>query len=253
MQGKKFDLQIKDNAPASVSDRDKGSTRANRGTGVLVGNKRALGNGKCPFKGKKSEPQDDSGDGKEWRATREWGNKLVCGDDGVVVATSLSQLLTVEGTLEPYGTVTGEGKQNRKDKQPVKMSLPLFRFLDKKKGWNNFMKAKIRFSSYGDDVVTMFSQVKRKVSSCRLVRIPSKILVIRLKLRMVRSLLKKKVTKQFEQDLEQEADENVDVDKKEELCKKRILMGVRCKPLSSSGTLKYDEDGIFLPETPCHL
>ncbi|KAJ6876671.1 hypothetical protein NC651_029620 [Populus alba x Populus x berolinensis] len=34
----------------------------------------------------------------------------------------------------------------------------------------------------------------------------------------------------------------------EELCKKRILMGERCKPLSFSGSLHYDEDGTLLPE-----
>ncbi|KAF8015965.1 hypothetical protein BT93_H1497 [Corymbia citriodora subsp. variegata] len=33
-----------------------------------------------------------------------------------------------------------------------------------------------------------------------------------------------------------------------ELCKKRILMGRRCKPLNCSGTLQYDNDGILLPE-----
>ncbi|KAH7574659.1 hypothetical protein JRO89_XS03G0327600 [Xanthoceras sorbifolium] len=34
----------------------------------------------------------------------------------------------------------------------------------------------------------------------------------------------------------------------EELCKKRILMGERCRPLNVSGTLHYDEDGILLPD-----
>ncbi|KAJ6917866.1 hypothetical protein NC651_012155 [Populus alba x Populus x berolinensis] len=34
----------------------------------------------------------------------------------------------------------------------------------------------------------------------------------------------------------------------EELCKKRILMGEKCNPLSFSGSLHYDEDGILLPE-----
>lgn len=34
----------------------------------------------------------------------------------------------------------------------------------------------------------------------------------------------------------------------EELCKKRILMGEKCKPLNISGSLHYDEDGILLPE-----
>lgn len=34
----------------------------------------------------------------------------------------------------------------------------------------------------------------------------------------------------------------------EELCKKRILMGERCKPINRSGILQYDGDGILLPE-----
>lgn len=33
-----------------------------------------------------------------------------------------------------------------------------------------------------------------------------------------------------------------------ELCKKRILMGRRCKPLNCSGTLQYDKNGILLPD-----
>lgn len=34
----------------------------------------------------------------------------------------------------------------------------------------------------------------------------------------------------------------------EELCKKRILMGERCKPVNRSGILHYDGDGVLLPE-----
>ncbi|CAA3007035.1 Hypothetical predicted protein [Olea europaea subsp. europaea] len=33
-----------------------------------------------------------------------------------------------------------------------------------------------------------------------------------------------------------------------ELCKKRILMGEKCRPLNLSGALHYDKDGILLPE-----
>ncbi|KAH0908616.1 hypothetical protein HID58_031937 [Brassica napus] len=32
----------------------------------------------------------------------------------------------------------------------------------------------------------------------------------------------------------------------EELCKKRILMGERCKPINRSGVLQYDGDGILV-------
>ncbi|XP_010524850.1 PREDICTED: uncharacterized protein LOC104802786 [Tarenaya hassleriana] len=38
------------------------------------------------------------------------------------------------------------------------------------------------------------------------------------------------------------------IGEEEELCKKRILMGEKCRPLNRSGTLLYDGDGILLPE-----
>ncbi|XAR49170.1 hypothetical protein NMG60_11032267 [Bertholletia excelsa] len=34
----------------------------------------------------------------------------------------------------------------------------------------------------------------------------------------------------------------------EELCKKRILMGEKCRPLNLSGALHYDQNGVLLPE-----
>uniref|UniRef100_A0A7N0ZU11 Uncharacterized protein n=1 Tax=Kalanchoe fedtschenkoi TaxID=63787 RepID=A0A7N0ZU11_KALFE len=33
-----------------------------------------------------------------------------------------------------------------------------------------------------------------------------------------------------------------------ELCKRRILMGVKCKPFNASGKLHYDRDGVILAE-----
>ncbi|XWS30323.1 hypothetical protein CRYUN_Cryun24cG0107200 [Craigia yunnanensis] len=35
---------------------------------------------------------------------------------------------------------------------------------------------------------------------------------------------------------------------KQELCKKRILMGGKCRPLNHSGIIHYDENGVLLPE-----
>ncbi|KAF1878626.1 hypothetical protein Lal_00047297 [Lupinus albus] len=207
---RKFHLHnIKDNAPTSPSDRDKKSLGNNR---------------RCLFKGKKNEPRGDSEEGKKCQLTEEFGNNLVYENEEVLAATTLSKLLTLEKSLEPDGTASSEGKQNKKYKKPVKMSLPLLSFLDKKnKGWRNF-KVSIRFS-----------KVRRK---------------------MVRSVMKRKVTKQSKKKGDKYGNKERG---EEELCKKRILMGVKCKPLSSSGILRYDEDGIFLPEipsftsTPCHL
>ncbi|KAK7269395.1 hypothetical protein RIF29_22121 [Crotalaria pallida] len=247
MQRRKLQLHIvNDNATTSPSGREKGSTKAKNGN-----KNNSLGNGKCAFEGKKNEPQGDSGDGKEWHFTRELGN-----NEPVVAATALSKRFTLEESLESDGTAASEGKQNRKDKKLGKTSLPLLSYLNKKKrGWNDFIKGRIKF---GRDGVTRFSHVRRKMSSCRLDRIRSKIMVIGLKLKMVRSMIKRKVRKQSKHDLEQ-GHENGDELKGEELCRKRILMGVRCKPLCSSGILRYDEDGLFLPEnssltrTPCHF
>ncbi|GMI84442.1 hypothetical protein HRI_002113500 [Hibiscus trionum] len=38
-------------------------------------------------------------------------------------------------------------------------------------------------------------------------------------------------------------------EKQLELSKKRILMGIRCRPLGRSGKLEYDENGFLIPET----
>ncbi|XVE68001.1 hypothetical protein DITRI_Ditri09bG0033300 [Diplodiscus trichospermus] len=35
---------------------------------------------------------------------------------------------------------------------------------------------------------------------------------------------------------------------KHELCKKRILMGGKCRPLNHSGIIQYDENGVLMPE-----
>ncbi|KAL7097041.1 hypothetical protein ACP275_10G117900 [Erythranthe tilingii] len=39
-----------------------------------------------------------------------------------------------------------------------------------------------------------------------------------------------------------------ETNKELELCKKRILMGEKCRPLNRSGALHYDEHGILLPD-----
>ncbi|KAG8363871.1 hypothetical protein BUALT_Bualt19G0067600 [Buddleja alternifolia] len=42
--------------------------------------------------------------------------------------------------------------------------------------------------------------------------------------------------------------EKEDTNREVELCKKRILMGIKCRPLNLSGKLQYDKNGILLPE-----
>ena len=97
-------------------------------------------------------------------------------------------------------------------------------------------------------VTTSFRLIGKQGSSGHLIRVPSKILTTRKKLRVARSL-RKKMNKQFKRGSEEENDGK---DKEENgelvLCKKRIPMGERCRPLGFSGILQYDKDGILLPE-----
>nr|XP_043618833.1 uncharacterized protein LOC122590719 [Erigeron canadensis] len=37
-------------------------------------------------------------------------------------------------------------------------------------------------------------------------------------------------------------------DEGDELCKKRIMMGNKCRPLNVSGSLHYDKNGVLVPE-----
>lgn len=61
------------------------------------------------------------------------------------------------------------------------------------------------------------------------------------KIRRGRSMRKKVVKQSEEKENEEERGED-------ELCKKRILKGVKCRPLNLSGDLHYDRNGVLLPE-----
>ncbi|KAK3198080.1 hypothetical protein Dsin_021495 [Dipteronia sinensis] len=76
----------------------------------------------------------------------------------------------------------------------------------------------------------------REESSGKLNRVSSRIAIQRLK---IGGSMREKSSS-----INKIEEERVD----EELCKKRILMGERCKPLNISGTLHYDQDGILLPD-----
>lgn len=86
------------------------------------------------------------------------------------------------------------------------------------------------------DVVASWRLVRIKLRSWRLVRIVSKLMSI------TRSM-KRKVRKRFGDESNREKDDGQVC-----LCNKRILMGERCKPLHSSGTLQYDSDGLLIPD-----
>ncbi|XP_016447247.1 uncharacterized protein LOC107772263 [Nicotiana tabacum] len=65
---------------------------------------------------------------------------------------------------------------------------------------------------------------------------------------IIRSMksIHKRMMKQGRECKHEDGDEQEKVEL--ELCKKRILMGDKCRPLSASGSLHYDQNGILLPE-----
>ncbi|KAJ6683091.1 F2P16.13 PROTEIN-RELATED [Salix koriyanagi] len=118
-------------------------------------------------------------------------------------------------------------------------SLDLFRGkINTGNGWNH----KLLGGGGMSDTLT-----ERKDSRSNLLRNSSRVLRSRLqKLKMAGSFAKtatRQVRGKSEQIREERREEGG-----EELCKKRILMGEKCKPLNFSGSLHYDEDGILLPE-----
>ncbi|KAJ6305965.1 hypothetical protein OIU78_021321 [Salix suchowensis] len=118
-------------------------------------------------------------------------------------------------------------------------SLDLFRGkINSGNGWNH----KLLGGGGMSDTLT-----ERKDSRSNLLRNSSRVLRSRLrKLKMAGSFAKtatRQVRGKSEQIREERREEGG-----EELCKKRILMGEKCKPLNFSGSLHYDEDGILLPE-----
>ncbi|XP_058215851.1 uncharacterized protein LOC131326948 [Rhododendron vialii] len=85
----------------------------------------------------------------------------------------------------------------------------------------------------------------KQVSSSNLIRVPNR------KIRRGRSVRKKEITdraKGNENEGKKEEEEERGEEEEEELCKKRILMGQKCRPLHQSGLLHYDENGVLLPE-----
>ncbi|KAB2621578.1 hypothetical protein D8674_023760 [Pyrus ussuriensis x Pyrus communis] len=81
-------------------------------------------------------------------------------------------------------------------------------------------------------------------SSGNLNRAPSKLMVTGGRKSSTGRSLGRMLSREFDEgdDSRQEEREG------EELCKKRILMGGKCKPLSLSGTLQYAENGILVTE-----
>ncbi|EEF49926.1 hypothetical protein RCOM_1434180 [Ricinus communis] len=99
----------------------------------------------------------------------------------------------------------------------------------------------------------------RQGSTHSLPRVPSRILTTKQKLKMAHSLTKMGSRRKSRSEDRDECESLIRMEsgrKSEwedrgggvELCKKRILMGGKCRPLNNSGTLQYDKDGVLLPD-----
>ncbi|KAA8545216.1 hypothetical protein F0562_020000 [Nyssa sinensis] len=189
--------------------------------------------------------------------------KLNCGDGPFQISTpetkisksySLKEILEIENEREKQEMLEGlksSQQSDMADKQPLKGpgSLSLSGLFITKDHLS-FIKGKMNKAcncSYRDKrgdngVGSSFRVIGKQESSSNLTRVPSGRAIGCRNIRRVKST-RKKVTKQVEEDSEQEG---------EELCKKRILMGGRCRTINLSGALHYDENGILLPEAiPC--
>ncbi|KAJ9180303.1 hypothetical protein P3X46_008569 [Hevea brasiliensis] len=174
---------------------------------------------------------------------------------------SIKKLLEIEDEEQkrPNKETRASKKQPRKADKSLNISLSFSRLF--KKSTNcNFMRGKfneIDTNSVGvgriADIVIERQASTRSLSRLpstgntsdivNLPRVPSRILTCRRNLKMSQSLTKIKSTRINEGKSSERKDRG-----EEELCKKRILMGEKCKPLSYSGTLEYDKDGVLLPD-----
>uniref|UniRef100_A0A2N9ITY1 Uncharacterized protein n=1 Tax=Fagus sylvatica TaxID=28930 RepID=A0A2N9ITY1_FAGSY len=235
----------------------------------------------CSYNGTNVEVHRENGDGLcdslHERETDNSGiNKMDCGDEQPFLGAPKFSLSKSHSLKEVLDT-EDEGNQKRIDKvkssiqvSVTKQKLPMKKFLS----FSSICSKKIRMKSIkgkinkendscsicdgcgeanssttvGVVTTSSFRLTGKQGSSGHLIRVPSKILTTRQKLKVARSL-RKKENKQLEQDSEQESDEKVRDEKGDlELCKKRILMGAKCRPLGFSGILRYGKDGILLPE-----
>lgn len=85
---------------------------------------------------------------------------------------------------------------------------------------------------------------QKQEGSHSLPRVPLRIMTAQHRLKVARSMRKKMVKMGSGKTDQEDGERSV-----QELCKKRILLGEKCRPLNHSGTLQYDKDGVLLPET----
>ncbi|CAI9764249.1 unnamed protein product [Fraxinus pennsylvanica] len=109
------------------------------------------------------------------------------------------------------------GLEDKNDKKPVKMPTKISKFIRNRISFP-FRKLKLdeKINSGASEKNSSLNLDERK-------RVAEKLII---------------------RDGEEEEEERSEM----ELCKKRILMGEKCRPLNLSGALHYDTDGILLPE-----
>ncbi|KAJ4719381.1 hypothetical protein OWV82_007368 [Melia azedarach] len=117
-----------------------------------------------------------------------------------------------------------EGRKQRRQQQASIVYNKKPNFFNKKKNGFSFFRSNCRSSNCSANVVvgtTDFLIGKLERSPPESPRLQSRIMTTSQKLKIAEG---------------------------EELCKKRILMGGKCRPLNTSGILQYDKDGILLPD-----
>ncbi|KAG8648297.1 hypothetical protein MANES_09G174200v8 [Manihot esculenta] len=169
---------------------------------------------------------------------------------------SFKKLLEIEDHKQkrPIKENNPNNRQPRKVRKPLKISVSLSRLFHKRAnsagGCQNKSDA-TRVDNIADGVIVKRADTRSLATvpstgnisdNVSLPRVPSRILTCRRNLKMSRPLMKT-TSRQSNEGKSSDREEKDG----EELCKKRILMGEKCRPLSYSGKLEYDRDGILLP------
>ncbi|KAF9669877.1 hypothetical protein SADUNF_Sadunf13G0010200 [Salix dunnii] len=177
----------------------------------------------------------------------------------VAAKSPLHLLEEEEEEGEEHGKPTIERRENKPSRAAdmyLKVSIPFLSFFKKYTGLNFFRAKTItdhtvlrrQGTSHNlpSGVRMSDTPAGRQESSSNLLINPSRVPSTDQKLRMASfsgNTSSSKIGGKPGQTGEESREESGD-----ELCKKRILMGEKCKPLNLSGSLHYDEDGILLPE-----
>lgn len=161
-------------------------------------------------------------------------------DQPISKSFSLKEILKIEDDRQGKKKI-----RSLTGRSSLKSSLSFSSFFNKRTSFN-FNKGNInkaRASSVDGGIGSAsFSTIGKQENSCNLDRINE----LR-KLRKGKFTGKKSKKRVEEEHREKEGDEIEDTGD-DELCKKRILMGEKCKPLNASGALHYDKNGVLLPE-----